>query len=357
MIIPSVAACLLSTPYWEVSFAAAYQYEHTLPFGEIMSTVFDDYWKYVWPVVFTSALQIAASSLIMSAIDRHFRTAKMSLRSPFKLMNISIVPVLFGVLIMSAVSVVFRFVLYGLVTLVQWISDAASFAPVAPQIIVAVIAVGLFVLHILTIVPMLYWAPMMFVYGYGLRDAAAYSFKMIGGKKVGRGILLPLLICAAVQLLVGYLDTPEAVCKLIGFFIYLFTNMYVTVYVIVSFYHFSELDRRDVVVYMPIVTEPVKPADKPKETGVNDEISEDGGASDPKPDEKGEGKSKKSKPQNKKNSPPETKKSGAKKSAEKPKTGKSKTENNKSGGKAKSSGGKKPKADANAEVKEGGDVV
>ncbi|MCH5350434.1 MAG: hypothetical protein J1F39_00500, partial [Clostridiales bacterium] len=85
MILPSVAACILSAPYWEVSFAAAYNYKPGIPFGKIISVVFNTDWTYVWPVVLTSALQIVASSLIMSAIDRHFRTARMSLRSPFRL--------------------------------------------------------------------------------------------------------------------------------------------------------------------------------------------------------------------------------------------------------------------------------
>lgn len=266
MAVPSIAACFLSTPYWEVSFVTGYNFNPFISFGELFGMVFDDYWKYVWPVVLISTLQITASSLIMSAIDRHFRTGKMSLRSPFRLMNMSIVPILLSVLIMCAVGIVWRFVLYGLVSLAQTIAAAASFNSTATIVIITLIALVLFYLHVMIIVPMLYWAPLMFVYGYGLRDAASYSFKMIGGKKLFAGLIIPMFLCAGIQLLTGFLGAHVAVATAVNFAVYLFTNMYVTVYVIVSFYNISELDRRDVVIYTPILQEPVKPAEKTDKT-------------------------------------------------------------------------------------------
>ncbi len=262
MIVPSIAACFLSTPFWEVSFVSGYDYDPFIPFGKLFGIVFDDYWKYVWPVVLISALQIASSSLVMSAVDRHFRTGKLSLKSPFRLMNISIFPVFLGVIIMCAVGIVWRFVLYGLVALVQTIAAAATLNAGATLAIISVLAVGLFIVHLLIITPMMYWAPLMFVYGYGLRDAAAYSFKMISGKKIYTGLFIPLIACAGIQLLMGFLGAHIAVDIAVNFVVYLFTNTYVTVYIIVSFYNLSDLDRRDVVVYAPIVTEAVKAAEK-----------------------------------------------------------------------------------------------
>ena len=370
MIVPSAVACLLSTPYWEVSFSAVYATEPYRTFEQTFLLIFDNYWKYIWPVVLTSALQIVASSLIMSAIDRHFRTGRMSLKSPFRLMNVTIVPIVFGVLIMSAVGVVYRFVLLGLVMLTQTITIAARAALIVRYIIVTVVAVGLFVLHLLTIIPMLYWAPMMFVYGYGLRDAAAYSFKMISGKKVFGGIIVPLVLSAGVQLAVGFLGANAVVGTIVDFVVYLFTNMYVTVYIIVSFYHVSELDRRDVVFYMPIVTEPVKTA-SPEKAKDKDEVKKDGGkesdGEEPDVQEEGDLKSGEDKKQSAKKQAKTAAK--AKSSSGKGKASASgKSNNNKAKSSAKKSKGKtadkKPAAKskktsetADSEVKEGEDVV
>ncbi|MCH5351168.1 MAG: hypothetical protein J1F39_04285, partial [Clostridiales bacterium] len=263
-----------------------------------------------------------------------------------------------GVLIMSVVSVVYRFVLYGLVALVQWISDAAHFVPIATQIVITVVAVGIFILHVLTIVPILYWAPMMFVYGYGLRDAAAYSFKMIGGKKVGRGIMLPLVICAGIQLLVGFTGAHNVVVTIVDFVVYLFTNMYVTVYVIVSFYHVSELDRRDVVVYMPIVTEPVKPEpkpDKPKDREDKDEPKEGDESAREADGQNNDKKAVKTPKTQAKGKANKANKATGKKPAANPSNGGKK---NKSKSETASSGGEVARENnAEAEEREGGDVV
>lgn len=356
MAVPSVAACFLSTPYWEVSFVTGYGFDPFISFGELFGMVFDDYWKYVWPVVLISALQIVASSLIMSAIDRHFRTGKMSLKSPFRLMNMSIVPILLGVLVMCAVGIVWRFVLYGLVSLAQTISAAASFSSTATLVIITVIALVLFYLHVMIIVPMLYWAPLMFVYGYGLRDAASYSFKMIGGKKVFAGLVIPMFLCAGIQLLTGFLGAHVAVANVVDFVVYLFTNTYVTVYVIVSFYNISELDRRDVVIYTPILQEPVKPADKTEKTKAKEKDAASDKADDKTPtDSDGNGAER--------TSPP--KKTGNK-SSDSPKKSKNGSANTKSGNKKSDPQNKKKRGNAvvtptepaqSTEAKEDGDVV
>ena len=100
MLIPSVVACFLSTPYWEVSFVAAYNYHPYVSVKETFRILFGDSWQYLWPVVLVSALQIVSASLLTSAMDRHFRTGKLSLANPKQLLNNSIFPILHAVLAM-----------------------------------------------------------------------------------------------------------------------------------------------------------------------------------------------------------------------------------------------------------------
>lgn len=260
MIIPSVVACILSTPYWEVSFVAAFDYQPYLSASQTFRLMFGDSWQYLWPVVVVAILQTCGASLIMSVVVRHFRTGKLTLRSPWSMINNSIFPIAIGVIVMSVMSIVWRFLLFGLVMLVQVIAHAASLSTGAALAIIAAVAVVMFILHVITITPILFWAPIMFIYGYRFRDAAAMSFKLISGKKLYIQLLLPMLFCVGVQLLVGFLQLHVVIACAIGCVIFLFTNSYAILFTMVTFYDISELERRDVKPYENIpLPKPVKP--------------------------------------------------------------------------------------------------
>lgn len=254
MAVPAIAACFLLPPYWEVSFVAAVQPKMNM--GQTFFVIFGDSWAYLWPVVVVSALQIFASALCISAIDRHFRTGKLSLRSPWRLINNSVFSIFIGVLIMSALSVLLRIMLFGIVSLMQVIAGASGMNNGALLSLIAFFAVAMFVLHVLIITPMLYWAPIMFVYGYRFRDAAGVSFKLIAGKRVYAGLLLPTLLCAGLQLLIAFLGVHPSVSITVNFFVFLFTNVYVVAFTVLTFYEISGLERRDIKRYATFVLPP-----------------------------------------------------------------------------------------------------
>lgn len=256
MVVPAIVACFLSTPYWEVSFVSDFK-NPDVPISETFRVLFGDSWQQIWPVVVISIFQIFGATLTMSAVDKHFRTGKLSLRMPLRLANNTIFPITLGIVIMCVISIIWRFALFGLVSLVQVIAHSLGFAPQATIVIISAIAVVLFFFHVLVITPILFWAPIMFIYGYRFRDAAATSFKMLAGKKVFRGMILPLLLCAAIQIAVGFANAHYAVSCVVDFIIFLATNVFVTVYVIITFYEISGLDRRDVKPYENIPIPPL----------------------------------------------------------------------------------------------------
>lgn len=257
MIAPAVVACFLSTPYWEVSFVSAFDMSNmsVKATGHIM---FGDSWQFIWPVVVIAVFQIAGTTLIMSAVDKHFKTGKLSLRMPLRLINNTVFPITAGVVVMCAFSILWRLAEFGLTSLAQVVCGAFDFVPQATVAVIGILVVVLFFFHVLITTPMLFWAPTMFIYGYGFRDAAATSFKMISGKKVFRGLFVPLSVCAAVQMLVGFLNPYYAVACVVNFIVFLATNVFVPVYVMVSFYEISGLDRRDVKPYENIPLPPVE---------------------------------------------------------------------------------------------------
>lgn len=269
MLVPSVVACFLSTPYWEVAFVAGFDYDPFKSTGETFALIFGDSWQYFWPVVSVALFQVIGAALLMSAIDRHFRTGRMSLKSPWRLINNSIFTIAIGVIVMSVTSIILRFLLFGLTSFVQAIAVELRILPSATLIIIAAIAVGMFVLHTLIIMPMLFWSPIMFIYGYKFRDAAAMSFKLIGGKQLFIGLLLPLVMCVGVQLLMGFLHVHIAIARTVSFFVVLFTNVYITVFTVIAFYGISELERRDVKPYQMYVmpTPAAQPSAAPNDVG------------------------------------------------------------------------------------------
>ncbi len=248
MILPAVVACFLSTPYWEVSFVSAYDMTK-LSVRSTWHIMFGDSWQYIWPVVVISICQIAGTTLIMSTVDKHFKTGKLSLRMPFRLINNTVFPITAGVVVMCVFSILWRFIEFGLTSLTLVLCDAFGFAPQATVAVIGLLAAVLFFFHVLITTPILFWAPTMFIYGYGFRDAAATSFKMISGQKVFRGLFVPLAVCAAVQLTAGFLNPYYAVSCVVDFFVFLATNVYVPVYVMITFYEISGLDRRDLKPY------------------------------------------------------------------------------------------------------------
>lgn len=263
MLVPAVAACFLYTPYWEMSFVAGFDFQPYRSVGATFEILFSDSWQYVWPVLVVSILQVFGAAIIMSALDRHFRTGSLSLKSPVRLINISVFPIAIGVVVMSVTAIILRFLLFGLVSLVQVILGAMSAAPGAALALIAAIAIGLFILHTLIIIPMLMWAPIMFIYGYKFRDAAALSFKLISGKKLFWSLFLPMLICAGLQLLMGFLQVHVAIGCAVSFVVFLFTNVYVTVFTMIAFYEISCLDRRDIDPYKNLPLPHVAPKAEP----------------------------------------------------------------------------------------------
>lgn len=245
MIVPAIVACFLSVPYREVAFVAEADDIAYLSAGKTLVLLLGERWVYVWPAVLSEATLALGAALVMSCIDRHFRTGRLSLRSPLSMINNSVFPIALGMIVMCAIEVLLRFVLFGLVSLTQFIGRTANFIAGATTAIVAGEAVGFFILHVAIVTPMLYWAPIMFIYGYGFRDAAAASFKLLAGKRAYRGILLPTLLCAGLQLLAGFLQFPYAADKVVAFILSFVTDVYVTVYVMISFYEISDLERRD----------------------------------------------------------------------------------------------------------------
>ncbi len=264
MTVPAVIACFLSTPYWEITFVTAFDYDPYIPLGATFRIIFGDSWTYVWPVVVIAVFQIIGAALVMSAIDVHFRTGKFSLKQPLRQINNTIFPVAAGVTVMSVISIVWRFVLFGLTSLIQVIFGAAGASGGAALAVISVTAVLLFVVHVMILTPIMYWAPIMFIYGYRFRDAAATSFKLVSGKKIFFGLLVPMLALAAMQLIVGFLGVHIAALRVTGFIASLVTNVYTTVYIMVSFYGISGLERRDLKPYAAFpLPDTRKPTEKP----------------------------------------------------------------------------------------------
>ena len=92
----------------------------------------------------------------------------------------------------------------------------------------------------------MYWTPMMVIYGFSFRDAAAASIRLLDGNMFGIlcGLILPFVIVAVLQN--AFCFIPNAVVLIVlAVLLYLFLIMYVMSFIMVSMFGLSKMERRD----------------------------------------------------------------------------------------------------------------
>lgn len=252
MLVPSIVAGLLSTPFWELTFVPTIMNQ---PNGHraiaLFFVLFGDSWKNAWPVIVITTVSILFFSFAFAVISRHFRTGRLSVSRPFKSINLFLAPVSINVLIISLLSIAWRFVVYGIMSLVRVICFSLYASSTTVYILLVFFALVLFVVHIFMLAPMLTWAPLMTEFGYSFRDAASASFRMLG-KNAGKlfiGLLLPLLIPLLATVLLEIFAVAEWIKIIVFCVIYLLIYTYICAYIMVATFDVYQLERRDVPKY------------------------------------------------------------------------------------------------------------
>lgn len=248
-IIPAVVLGLLVAPAGVPTFFISYarNRENFIDSGNFAEYLFN--WRTLAGLILILIMMIVGAGIIVSAIEKHMRVGVMSVRSPIKLLNQSIVPVVITLVCWTLLLVTFRFLLFGLLLLVNLMFGAQW---VLSLVIMIAVYCGLLVVYLFLSAPLLLWVPCMMIYGYKFGDAASSSFRMASkqSKRLFISQLMPLLIIFCVQLIVdlAFAPLPFAVYAVINMIMCLFLLMYFCSLSAVAYFDLAEIERKDEVI-------------------------------------------------------------------------------------------------------------
>lgn len=247
VLVPSIVAGILSTPFWEVSFLMERGIVH-LTSKELFMLLFGDSWQNAWPVIVIAVVQIIFFSLAVSLTERHFRVGKMSFNHPFRSINNCIWPVALTTGILSVVSILWRFVVYGVTVLISFLGMVMNAPAEMVFVFMCVFALALFVVHLMIITLIVFWPIVMIEYGYGLRDSVVYVFRALNRKfwKIFLSLLLPVIVFIPVVMVLIWLRLPFYGYCIIWSVFFLALNVYSLAFIMTNSFDLLELERRDI---------------------------------------------------------------------------------------------------------------
>lgn len=246
-LIPSIVGGVLSTPFWEVSFLMSTSLG-TVAAKDMFLILFGDSWMHAWPVIVIAIVQIAFFSLAVSMIERHFRVGKMSFNHPFRSINNCIWPVTLTTIILSVVSILWRFVVYGLTVLLGFLGRVIGMPMELTFVFMCLIALLLFIVHLMMILFIVFLPIVMIEYGYGVRDSMVYVFRLLNGKfwKLFAALLLPVIIFIPLVMVLLWLGLPFYVYYIIWSVFFLALNVYSLAFIMTNSFDLLEIERRDI---------------------------------------------------------------------------------------------------------------
>ena len=180
-------------------------------------------------------------------MEKHFRSGKLMLKEPLKQINNYMLPVLVTFILLSLILALYGALQTGMVTLLHFIISGRGYPSALNLVIAGILSLALFVLSMWAACSSMYWTPMMVIYGYSFRDAAAASYRLLDGKifRTMCGLLVPFLIVAVLQTVFSFINNVY-VSAALAVFLYLFLIVYVVSYVMISMFALSGMERRDV---------------------------------------------------------------------------------------------------------------
>lgn len=227
---------------WSLGEATTFADVFFLIFNRDVVTVY----PYLFPVVL---LAMAASvSYILGVTDKHFRVGKFSLRSPVALINDCFLPTGLTLLVLSVVYLLAKFLLVCVLSLFSLILKSLGVPFMAMGFLLTLLTVAYVVFAITQIVPVMYTSTTMLVYGYSVGDAFGVALKL-GSKEKRRdvdfGLVGAFVLYAVLVAVLDVVPLSPAIALPITAVLTALLIEYCCVFVMLSFFDMSEIERRD----------------------------------------------------------------------------------------------------------------
>jgi len=253
LILPVVPSAILFGLFYEQAFSLTFVDKYSVTpirgLGDVFGLVFSgEWWYYVLllPVMFI--ILICSGSYLVSMVYKHFRTGKISIRTPFVNMNHSFGAILFAVFVVFVGMLLYKFIFACIVSFISMI-PATTALPGSAEITLTV------VFGIITYFPMVYvfmypilTTSVMLVYGYPVGDAISFALKLHDKPKfyeVEIAYMFPFAICAVVAYLLMALGMPAFVDAIIKIICEIFALSYLVVFSITVVFDLLQIERMD----------------------------------------------------------------------------------------------------------------
>ena len=238
---------VFTKPMGSLSYCVNYAVADIRGFKEMFWLIFNSRAiKHVYPLFLILFSLVFSVALALSVIEKHFRVGKLMLKAPLKQINNYFLPVILTFLILSLILFLYGMIQTGVLTFLHMIISGKGVPSVINVIVACAISLALFVLSVYIACSTMYWAPMMVIYGFTFRDAAAAALRLIDRrmKSILAGVLFPFLVVALLESVFSliniiYVRIPLAVL------LYLFLIMYIAAFIMVSMFDLSDMERRD----------------------------------------------------------------------------------------------------------------
>lgn len=180
--------------------------------------------------------------LLFGGIDRHLKVGKFSYGKSFSALNETVMIVVPCLLILVVAFELVAFLTAVIIYFFQIVMPAiAIFGGI---IFTIAIYTGLMML----LIQFLMVIPAVLVVGYPIKDACVFSTKMVSGKTKETMLLVLILMGASIILsAVASLFASAFILFVVDALIYIFLMMFVTVYIMVTFFDLSGETRRDLI--------------------------------------------------------------------------------------------------------------
>lgn len=238
---------IFTKPMASLSYLVDYSETYVRSFRSIFWLIFNRYaTRTVYPLVLILFSLVFCTSLALSVVEKHFRVGKLMLKAPLKQINNYFLPVLYTFVLLSLILFLYGMVQCGALTLLHMLISGRGYPSVWNLVLAAILSLGLFVLALWLSCSSMYWTPMMVIYGFSFRDAAASSLRLIDRKSgsILIGLLMPYCIVAVLETVFSLFHIAW-LRIILAVFLYLFLMLYLIVYIMVSMFDLSGMERRD----------------------------------------------------------------------------------------------------------------
>ena len=185
------------------------------------------------------------------AVYRHFRTGKLSIRSPLPYINSGFIPMLLSILVLYFFYVVFNFVVGCVVALVDAIVGYFDLSSAVFLVIVYLILIAQAFWYCFLLSLPLKVLPGMCIYGYSFIEAWNSTNRVLSmlGRNKHRSVRISVIVPFVVFVVLSVADTILLDMVVIKIVMYVLIISYYAVLSQILMFDVSQMERRDIVGY------------------------------------------------------------------------------------------------------------